>query len=135
MTSPPIIPVDWLREANVLNFRAQRTAYRAGAFNKAPEMAIAWIAVAEIALPVRTRDSGPFDHERMLNILNGLRRDVPIEPIVVDTPPPDYPFPFRLIDGFHRVCACLALGFSHVPAVVYHFNRDVPLPIIDKGGA
>jgi hypothetical protein len=93
----PVVSDEWLRAAAVLSVRARRIAYSPARFVKAPEMAVAEIALTQIALPTRRRAGGPFDRWRMLDILRALKADGPLQPVEVDTPPTELcECPFRL---------------------------------------
>ena len=55
-----------------------------------------------------------FEEPRMLKVLHGIASGATMDPIVLTMTPEGY----ALYDGFHRLHASVAVGFSHIPAFV-----------------
>ncbi len=111
------IPDDWLAETGLVGFTPSSEAYRstAGAM---------LIPLRHIEPPFRSpgcpKDFRGFDRARLLSVLNGIAAGAEIEPVpLLILPRPDYslaPFPYRVLDGFHRFYASIVAGFECVPA-------------------
>jgi hypothetical protein len=126
------IPDDWLDEVGVRDVRLDRRTYPVG---KA-EPGVRRVALDELDLALDTvlttlehrpkfDTPGPFDRERMIPILIGLRDGVPLPPVWVwPIEPPKDGCRFQLFQGHHRYHACVALDLTHIPALV--MERDKP---------
>jgi hypothetical protein len=108
------IPVEWLAEADVQDFRPTLRGFRCDATHEL-------IALADIEVPIRDRgyplDANGFDHKRMVKILTGIREGVALPPIDIEFADPGQR-KYRPRGGVHRYHASLTLGFSHVPAEI-----------------
>jgi hypothetical protein len=106
------IPVEWLIEADVLNFKPTRSAFQCAAQHEL-------IALAEIEPFVRRvpLDMNGFRRSRMISVLKMIRDDVPSEGAIQIMRQAGQ-WPYCLHHGIHRYYASRTLGFSHIPAEV-----------------
>jgi hypothetical protein len=88
------------------------TAYRCNAVRRTMILRI-----DEIAVPPRGDGVPDFERDRMLIVLDAIRRDATLPPIEVVEAISDA-YSHRLYDGRHRLAASIAVGFSLVPAVI-----------------
>jgi ParB-like nuclease domain len=108
------IPVEWMAEAGVLNFRSDppQDAFRC-------DQAHQLVPLADIDAPPRRSDcpldGNGFDRSRMVSILKGIQENDSLPPIVVERCDVGQRA-YRLREGVHRYHASLTLGFSQVPA-------------------
>jgi ParB-like chromosome segregation protein Spo0J len=108
------IPKEWLTEAGVAEFRPapSQRAFRCDGEHRL-------IALSDIDAPPRRSDrpldANGFERSRMVRILQGMRKNDPLPPIVLEQCDVG-PRAYRLRDGVHRYHASLTLGFSQVPA-------------------
>jgi ParB-like chromosome segregation protein Spo0J len=108
------IPVEWMTEAGVLNFRPDplQDAFRC-------DQAHQLVPLADIDAPPRRSDrpldGNGFERSRMVRILKGIRENDSLPPIVIEQCDVGQRA-YRLRDGVHRYHASLMLGFSRVPA-------------------
>jgi hypothetical protein len=73
--------------------------------------------------PTRSLESAPLVHtDRFKHALEGMMDGTPLPPIKVDRRPNRAA---TVEDGFHRYYSALALGFSHIPAVVADREPEV----------
>jgi hypothetical protein len=114
---PPsmIIPAKWLSEAGVQDFRpTSKLSFRCDGQHRL-------IALSDIEVPLRisgySLDANGFRHDRMVRLLTGIRDNVSLPAIYIETADPGQR-PYRVRAGVHRYYASLALGFSHVPAEI-----------------
>jgi len=106
------IPDEWWSAAGMSGFTPRRPAYRASAH---PTLATRVLAIDQIR-PFRDAPGvTDFNRDRMLGVLNAIRRHQALPPIEVDR------FTHRLHDGLHRFHASIAVGFAHVPAAIGSF--------------
>jgi hypothetical protein len=109
-----VIPVKWLTEAGVQNFKPARHAFRC---DSAHEL----IAVVDIEVPLRNSDypldANGFNHDRMVNILTGMRDDAFLPAICIEWANVGQRR-YKVRCGVHRYHASLAMGFSHIPAEI-----------------
>jgi hypothetical protein len=109
-----ILPAQWLAEAGVQNFRPVQRGYRCDGQHHL-------IALADIEVPLRksgySLDVNGFRHDRMVRLLNGIRDNVSLPAICIETADPG-PRQYRVREGVHRYHASLTLGFSHIPAEI-----------------
>jgi hypothetical protein len=109
-----IIPAQWLAEAGVQNFRPVQRGYRCDAQHNL-------IALADIEVPLRKSgyplDVNGFRHDRMVRLLNGIRDNVSLPPICIETADSGQRR-YRVRSGVHRYHASVTLGFSHIPAEI-----------------
>jgi hypothetical protein len=105
------IPVEWLGTAGMQDFTPLRLSYLC-------ESPHELIALADIARPKRDSrivfDCNGLRRDRTMAVLAGIREDLSLPPIQVKAGGRSY----RVHNGFHRFYASLALGFSHIPAVI-----------------
>lgn len=112
MTITMEIPLEWLAEVGLQDFRPPRTAIQCGAPHEL-------IALAEIEPLVRLVpiDANGFRRSKMMPVLEMIRDDLPSkDPIQVIRQFGEWPY--RLHDGVHRFYASRTLGFTHVPAEI-----------------
>lgn len=79
------------------------------------------IRLADIERVVRTRplDANGFCHDRMIQVLVGIRDGADIvPPVPVEAIGASGTGRYRLRDGTHRFYASLALGFTHLPCEI-----------------
>ncbi len=109
---PHQVPDEWLIEAGVKNFVPSLASFRCDVPHEL-------VALVDIETPLRRwdviLDANGFGRDRMLRILEGIRRGDALPPIDVEIGDAR---PYRLRAGFHRLYASLATGFSHVPAEI-----------------
>jgi hypothetical protein len=109
-----IIPTAWIVEAGVHDFKPTGRAFRCDDPHEC-------IALADIEPPRRksgySLDANGFRHDRMVQILTGIRDDVSLPAIHIERADSGQP-PYRVREGVHRYHASRALGFSHVPAKI-----------------
>jgi hypothetical protein len=111
------IPGEWLSAAGMSNFVTDRPHYRAAP----PENA----DLVTIILPVNKIDVHPrgervplFDKDRMIHVLEFIRLNQALPPIHVFDEASGEGRTHVLNDGYHRLAASIAVGFTQVPAVV-----------------
>jgi hypothetical protein len=75
------------------------------------------LRIDEIAVSPRGAGVPDFDRDRMVSVLDTIRRDGTLPPIEVVEAISDA-YSHRLHDGRHRLAASIAVGFFLVPAVV-----------------
>jgi len=109
------VPASWLSEAGLQGFVPTRQAFRCDE----PHIII---SIANIEKMIRSvpLDMNGFRRDRMMRVLTGIRDDDALPPIPVQRADQG-PLPYRLRDGTHRFYASLALGFSHIPAVLVEY--------------
>jgi hypothetical protein len=105
------VPPEWIAQAGLTGFIPSRSGFRC---NDAHTL----IALADIEPPLRdpgvTLDANGFNRDRMMRILEGIRDDASMPPILVwETGRPPHRYVLR--DGVHRYWASFAIGFTHVP--------------------
>jgi ParB-like chromosome segregation protein Spo0J len=106
------LPDEWWEAAGTGGFVTSRTAYRRNAVRRAMILRI-----DQIAVPPRGAGVPDFERDRMVSVLDAIRREGTLPPIeVVETISDAYSH--RLYHGRHRLAASIAVGFSLVPAVV-----------------
>jgi hypothetical protein len=110
------IPDEWWSAADMIGFVPRRQAYRASPHPDAGMIVlpIDWIGV-------RRRNPGipDFSRERMIKVLKSIRLGDAMLPIEVQVEVEGVDgLSHRLYDGRHRLAASIAVGYSHVPAVV-----------------
>jgi hypothetical protein len=106
------IPLEWLAEAGLQNFKPARSAIQCAAPHKL-------IALAEIEPFVRLVpiDANGFRRSKMMPVLEMIRDDRPSrDPLQVIRQRGEWLY--RLHDGVHRFYASRTLGFTHVPAEI-----------------
>jgi hypothetical protein len=106
------VPTEWITEAGLNNFRASSSAYRCDA----PHILI---AIAEIVPIKRIRplDRNGFNRDRTMAVLRGICEVSSMPPIPVWRTL-EGPWSFEIRDGYHRLYASIAVGFSHIPAEI-----------------
>jgi ParB-like chromosome segregation protein Spo0J len=75
------------------------------------------LRIDEIAVPPRGAGVPDFERDRMVSVLDAIRRDETLPPIEVVEALSDA-YGHRLYHGRHRLAASIAVGCSLVPAVV-----------------
>jgi ParB-like chromosome segregation protein Spo0J len=98
--------------AGMVGFATYRTAYRCNA-----ERRTMILRIDEIAVSPRGAGVPDFEKDRMVSVLDAMRRDRTLPPIEV-VEAISYAYSHRLYHGRHRLAASIAVGFSLVPAVV-----------------
>src|SRR5689334_142386 len=106
------IPSDWIAVAGLESFRASRPAYRCDA----PHVLIRLNEIEPIRRD-RPLDQNGFVRDRMMAVLRGIRDNDSMPPVPV-WQTVSGPWRFEIRDGYHRLYASQALGFSHIPADV-----------------
>ena len=106
------LPDEWWAAAGMVGFVTHRTAYRCNAVRRSMILRIDVIVV-----PQRGAGVADFERDRMVNVLNAIRRDETLPPIEVVEEVSDL-YSHRLYDGRHRLAASIAVGFSLVPAFI-----------------
>jgi len=106
------LPDEWWAAAGMVGFVTYRTAYRRSAVRRSMILRI-----DEIAVPPRGAGVPDFERDRMVSVLDAIRRDATLPPIEVVEAISDL-YSHRLYHGRHRLAASIAVGFSLVPAVV-----------------
>jgi hypothetical protein len=98
--------------AGMVGFVTYRTAYRRSAVRRTMILRI-----DEIAVSPRGAGVPGFERDRMVSVLDAIRRDGTLPPIDVVEAISDA-YSHRLNHGRHRLAASIAVGFSLVPVVV-----------------
>ena len=114
----------WWAEAVMDGFKPTSTAYRVRT-DDADDGNIFEVKVDEVR-PVRRapgvaifNDSAEATaRERVVSILRGFRSAAPMPPVKVVSEPAGSLFRYKLVHGAHRFYCSVAVGFSHVPAVM-----------------
>jgi hypothetical protein len=106
------IPDEWWSAAGMSGFTPRSSTYFASAH---PTLATRVLAIDQIRAFRHAPSVTDFDRDRMLSVLDAIRRHQVLPPIEVDR------FTHRLHDGLHRFHASIAAGFSHVPAAIGSF--------------
>ncbi len=110
------IPDNWWLEADMDTFSRLSNSYRPGEPTYSLEVHI--IALKSINPMKRNPGVADLVEERMINILKGIRSNNRIGPIIVIECPDSEKYSHRLKDGYHRLRASIACGFSHIPVIV-----------------
>jgi hypothetical protein len=109
-----IIPPAWMAEAGITDFTPRSRAFRCAAPHSC-------IALTDIEVPLRGSeyplDANGFCRDRMVRLLIGIRDDVPLPAVYLESGDPNQRT-YRIREGVHRYHASLALGFSHIPAEI-----------------
>jgi hypothetical protein len=111
------IPGEWLSAARMSSFVTDRRHYRAAPPENADLVTII-LPVNKIAVRPRGAAVPLFDESRMICVLQGIRLDHEMDPIHVFDEPSGEGRTHVLNDGYHRLAASIAVGFTQVPAVV-----------------
>jgi hypothetical protein len=83
-----------------------------------PQVEAIVVPLDEIEPVLRNLPNGPpFCKDRLLRILAGFKDDRPLPPIHTRAARPGA-YRFCLFNGFHRLHASVAAGFTHIPLVV-----------------
>jgi hypothetical protein len=106
------VPADWIAAAGLTAFRAPMAAYRCDS----PHILIALNEIHPIRRE-RLLDRNGFVRDRLMAVLQGIRDNVSMPPVAVWQAIAG-PWRFEIRDGYHRLYASQALGFSHIPADV-----------------
>jgi hypothetical protein len=106
------LPDEWWAAAGMVGFVPYRTAYRCCAVRRTMILRI-----DEIAVPPRGAGVPDFERDRMVSVLDAIRRDATLPPIEVVEAISDL-YSHRLYHGRHRLAASIAVGFSLIPAAV-----------------
>jgi ParB-like chromosome segregation protein Spo0J len=106
------LPDEWWAAAGMVGFVTYRTAYRRSAVRRTM-----FLRIDQIAVPPRAAGVPDFERDRMVSVLDAIRRETTLPPIEVVEPISDL-YSHRLYHGRHRLAASIAVGFSLVPAVV-----------------
>jgi hypothetical protein len=106
------IPDDWWDEAGMRAFKAQSPSYTLPANIIAP-----LVPLTEVLRPPRTvvHDLGGFCRNRMVGVLVEIATVQAIYPVDMENINSGA-FRYGLRHGFHRYCASIAAGFTHIPA-------------------
>jgi hypothetical protein len=106
------VPTDWIVQAELKNFQVSASGFRCDA----PHLLIAMVEIVPIKrdLPL---DQNGFVRERMMAILHGIQNGDSMPPIPVWRTL-EGPWRFEIRDGYHRVYASQAVGFTHIPAEI-----------------
>lgn len=121
------IPEQWWNAAGMPTFGINgATAYLA---SDLPELPTTHLLLSTIFVPARNPGVPSFREPRMICVLRGIRLNHAMPPVQVEkySATPADGFDYRLYDGRHRVCASIAVGYSHVPAVIVDM-ADVTRP-------
>jgi hypothetical protein len=106
------LPDEWWAAAGMLGFMTDRPHYRCNAV-----CMTMILRIDEIAVPPRGAGVPDFERDRMVSVLEAIRRDGTLPPIEVVEAISDL-YGHRLYHGRHRLAASVAVGFSLIPAVV-----------------
>jgi hypothetical protein len=105
------IPRVWLAEAGVQNYRPTHASFCCSA----PHVLIP-LSDIERVVRIVPLDANGFYHDRMIQVLVGIRDAADIvPPVPVEAIGALETGRYRLRDGTHRFYASLALGFTHLP--------------------
>jgi hypothetical protein len=105
----------WWDAAGMSTFRPTLSAYRG---EPHATLATVILAIEEISVDLRGEGISDFTAERMISVLKAMRLDQPLPPVEVEVDDAWERFPYRLYHGYHRFHASIAVGFSHIPAVI-----------------
>jgi len=111
------IPDDWYAEAAISTIPLQGRSYEAGPPERINLPPSGELALSDVRPPRRAPGVPGLVRERAVALLGGFQSKTPLPPIVAYAVP-DPPFAYRLGEGYHRYYLSLAVGFTHVPAVI-----------------
>ena len=117
------IPDEWWKEAGLRGFKTYRRAYRPSPPDNADNATIVML-VDNIGVGPRGPTVSDFERDRMVSVLDAIRRDQALPPIEVVEKIGDG-CSHRLYHGRHRLAASIAIGFSLVPAVIVRTMDDI----------
>jgi hypothetical protein len=109
------LPADWWNEAGMQTFQRQSASYR---FQRSPDILLVRIDSIE---PLRLRhrlDKGGLRRRSFVSILRKIASESAMPPIQLEELPPDGEYAYGIHRGTHRFYASVAVGFSHIPAVL-----------------
>lgn len=106
------IPMDWITTAGLKTFQASTPAYRCDG----PHVLIPLNEIRPINRD-RPLDQNGFVRVRMMDVLRGIRDNDSMPPVPVWRTI-EGPWRFEIRNGYHRLYASKALGFSHIPAEI-----------------
>ena len=113
------IPDDWWNDAAMSAFKRCGLSYSGCPDPDRPLLPVIIVPIAAIRRGPRTRKGGDFDQRRMTDILHGIAHGSRIPAVAIKRLPDDAaPLSHKLYEGFHRFCAAIAAGYTHIPAVV-----------------
>jgi hypothetical protein len=117
------IPNGWWDEAGMQCFELSAPSYSCDLSSS--NSPIATISLSLIQTPHRNPGVDQFQHDRMINILKGIRCGAALPPVdVMDRFGESH---FILRDGFHRFHASIATGLTHIPAAMLSvWEPEVP---------
>ncbi len=107
------IPVDWLAEVGLQDFKARRPAIQCAV----PHTLIA-LRDIEPLVRVVPLDANGFRRSKMLPVLEMIRDDLPCDKPIYVARQSGKQWPYFLRDGVHRFYASRTLGFTHMAADV-----------------
>lgn len=113
------LPDEWWAAAGMVGFVTYRTAYR---WNDVRRTMI--LRIDEIVVAPRGAGVPDFERNRMVSVLDAIRREATLPPIEVVEAFSDL-YSHRLYHGRHRLAASIAVGFSLVPAVVVRDLNEI----------
>lgn len=114
----------WWAEAEMDGFKPASTAYRVE-MNGTHSHGIFEVKINEVRPVQRALGVAIFNdsdeataRDRVVSILRGFRAAAIIPPVEVVSEPDGSPYRYKLVHGAHRFYCSIAVGFSHVPAVM-----------------
>jgi hypothetical protein len=111
------IPVEWWAEAGMTAFEPQSAYY---CYDSLPQLLVRIKAIEPPQMDQRKHlDHSGFDHVRMVNVLDAIVSRKPMPPVEVEPLPSNGEYQYRLHHGAHRFFASAAVGFTHVPAMLW----------------
>jgi hypothetical protein len=107
------IPSDWWSFCELDTFRLGSSFYP---YSATSGQAVEVVALHDIEPPVRDPGLEPFRKYKLVPILLAFRSpECALPPVEVEPLPSSSPFQYRLLNGFHRFYASVAVGYSHIP--------------------
>jgi hypothetical protein len=109
---------DWWSEAEMQGFVPKARAYNA----RRSDEQIVEVSIEDVSPLVRTPlfrnddDKEVSVDDRVVSILRGFRLGEVFPP--VEMTQGNAPYRYRLVNGAHRFYCSLAVGFTHVPAII-----------------
>lgn len=114
----------WWAEAEMDGFKPASIAYRVE-MNDTQSNGIFEVSIDEVGpvqralgVSIFNDSDGATARDRVVSILRGFRAAALIPPVEVVSEPAGSLFRYKLVHGAHRFYCSVAVGFSHVPAVM-----------------
>lgn len=115
------IPDGWWAAAGMKDWRPNASHYQEETGSDRKLSAVV-VPLSDVAAPVRDEGLRWFEERRMRSILTGFRDGACLPPIEVFSPSGESDFRFSVRNGFHRFYASVAVGFTHLPVLIFPYD-------------